>query len=326
MKKCGTARQNGNHTAQALAAVAALALSLPANAGTWATKKAMPLARSSPAVESINGIVYVAGGLNVHEQASLQTYNPTANTWTIKSSMPAGRYSGDGAGVINGQLYVAGGWDNTSTFLPHNTLFVYDPASDTWATKSPMPQLSGCGATGVISSKLYVTTACNGFSGYVGLLDIYDPSTDTWTSLANSNDQHSEPAFGVINSKFYVAGGINNSGVVTSTLEVYNPVTNTWTNLASMPTPVHKSGSAALNGKLYVFGGSNSSGTSVNSVQIYDPITNTWSVPTIGLLPTATTALVGGAVDYGFIFAEGGATSSGTSSNNERYFTCPVVP
>lgn len=316
-----------NSTFLGFTVAAVIALSLPAAAGSWTTKKPMPAARSTPNVEAINGIVYVAGGQNGTEQSSLFAYNPVTNTWATKASMPEGRYAGNGAGVINGRLYVAGGWDNSTTRLPHNTLFVYDPSSNTWSAKAPMSHLSACGATGAINGKLYVTTACNGFSGFFGLLDVYNPGTNAWTSLSNSNDQHSGPAFGVISNKFYVAGGENASGVITSTLEVYDPAQNTWTNLAPMPIPVINPGSAALNGKLYVFGGNTDfSGTFTNAVQVYDPFKNTWTVPATGLVPSARGGMTGGAVVYGIIFAPGGGTSAGISTANQLFFNCPSIP
>ena len=74
--------------------------------------------------------------------------------------MPITLYQGDGAGVINSQLYVAGGWNG---YLPTNTLFRYDPPSNSWTALASMSHLSACGGTGVINSKLYVTTPCNGY-------------------------------------------------------------------------------------------------------------------------------------------------------------------
>src|SRR4030081_3751152 len=101
-----------------------------------------------------------------------------------------------------------------------------------------MPHLSACGATGVIDSKLYVTTACNGYSGYANYLDVYDPATNAWTNLPGSASAHSAPAIGAINGKLYVAGGLDGSGNLTNVVEVYDPATNSWTTLAHMPIAV----------------------------------------------------------------------------------------
>src|ERR1700682_4856789 len=158
--------------------LAALLLSLPANAA-WKPMATPPVPTSSAAAESINGIIYVAGGASVSaKNSTLQAFNPTTNTWTILASMPLTLYQGDGAGGINSQLYVAGGWNAS---LPTNVLLRYDPPSNTWTSLAGMSHWSACGATGVIDSKLYVTTACNGYSGYANYLEEYDPAAHGWT-------------------------------------------------------------------------------------------------------------------------------------------------
>src|SRR5262249_23365346 len=155
---------------------------------------------------------------------------------------------------INGKVYVPGGWDNTYSYLPHSDLFIYDPSTNTWSSGANMQHLSGCGASAAINGKLYVSTACDGYSGYRNLLDVYDPATNSWSSLAPSPHVHDVPAVGVIGGKFYVAGGSTHSDS-TGYLDVYDPANNTWTTGAPMPSGVTSAPGAVLNGKLYVVGG-----------------------------------------------------------------------
>ena len=98
----------------------------------------------------IDGTLYAVGGYNGTlngDLATVEAYNPVTNTWRSVAPLPRldsgtnGRY-GATIGVINGQLYVAGGWRRVPA-LPTNTLLVYDPKTDTWATRTPMPILSG---------------------------------------------------------------------------------------------------------------------------------------------------------------------------------------
>jgi len=299
-----------------------LAFANLAVAASWGKKAPMPDARIAPAVEQVNGIVYLAGGYNGGDTPTLQAFDPTTNKWTTLANMPGGRYAGDGAGVIDSQLYVAGGW-TTSPPLPNNTLFVYNPGANTWATKASMSHLSACGATGVINDKLYVATACDGFSGYRNYLDVYDPSTDTWTSLPGSSSAHASPAAGVINDKFYVAGGNDGVTGITSVVEVYDPVANAWTALASMPVAVANPASAALNGKLYVFGGTNGT-ADLATVQVYDPHKNTWQV----LSPSSPNAFnsASATVVYGLVFVEGGASGSTILNTNLDFVIGPSIP
>src|SRR5260370_3934678 len=138
--------------------LAALLLSLPANAA-WKPMATPPIPTGYAAAESINGIIYVAGGANGSaKNSTLQAFNPTTNTWTTLASMPLTLYQGDGAGVINSQLYVAGGWNGP---LPTSVLLKYDPPSNTWTPLAGMPHLTAWGATTGIHTTPYPHPACN---------------------------------------------------------------------------------------------------------------------------------------------------------------------
>jgi N-acetylneuraminic acid mutarotase len=306
-----------NATVRPLLGILALVLlSLPASAA-WKPMAAMPTARSNAAMETINGIVYVAGGYNAGGTSTLLAYNPSTNAWTTTlANMPITLYQGNGAGVINSQLYVSGGWNGP---LPTSTLFMYDPPSNSWTTKASMSHLSACGGTAVIDSKLYVTTACNGYSGYANYLDVYDPAANAWTGLPGSAIPHAAPAIGAINGKLYVAGGLDGGGAVNGTVEVYDPATSSWTMLAHMPTAVVYAASVALNGQLYVFGGNNGT-ADVATVQVYDPHKNKWK--TLASLPAPLSSSSAVAV-YGLTFIEGG--DAGATTNQYSAFA-PSIP
>ena len=285
-------------------------------AGTWTYKAPVPAPRSGPAAGVINGILYLAGGHNgVSDSPTVQAYNPATDSWSTLASMPGGRYQGDGAGVISNKLYVAGGW-TTSPGLPNNNLWVYDPGANTWATRAGMPILSACGSSGVINNKLYITTACDGNSGYRSFLHVYDPALNSWSALANTTHAHSNPGYGVINGKFYVAGGVNESSVVGNTLEVYDPGSNIWTSKASMLTARAGAASSVINGKLYVTGGDNGAGTFFATTEVYDPATDSWSTETPA--QQARSLPAGGAIN-GVFFVSAGGNGSGNLSSTEAF-------
>ena len=60
----------------------------------------------------------------------------------------------NGAGTINGVLYVAGrpGLERGGD----QDLFAYNPSTNTWTARAPMLKAGACGASGVIDGKLYV--------------------------------------------------------------------------------------------------------------------------------------------------------------------------
>lgn len=286
----------------------------PVIEGLWFTENPLPASRVGAATGVINGTLYVAGGLYGTETATLYAYNPALDTWNLLAPMPQGRYQGNGAGVIDGKLYVVGGWDNTYSYLPHSDLFVYDPATDQWNSRTSMPILSAYGATSVIDDKLYVTTAADGYSGFRNFLHVYDPSTDSWLELAPSPISHSSPGYGVIDGKFYVVGGYNGT-VNTGQLDVYDPATDTWTTKASLPVAGQDFSSGVLGNKLYVFGGLNE-GEYYHSVYVYDPNVDSWTVASP--MPTARRGAACGVINNVFYIA-GGVNEHGILTVNESF-------
>jgi len=194
----------------------------------WTTKASMPTPRRWPAVEAIGGLLYVVGGIldipgPVTVFSTLEVYDPVSNTWTAKASMPAPRHS-MAAGVIDGKLYVAGGFNAADEAV--NTLLVFDPETDTWAEKSTMPTARGFPAGAAIHDQLYVVSGIASFnSPPLQTVEVYDPSTDQWraeASIPTGRDRLGE--VGVIDGRVYVAGGWNPCfGCDIATLEVFEP-------------------------------------------------------------------------------------------------------
>jgi TolB-like protein len=76
------------------------------------------------------------------------------------------------AGAIDGWLYVVGGYGSGGY---KNTLEVYNPATNTWETKSAMPTAREGLAAGVIDGRLYVVGGWNGRS--LNMLEVMAPAT-----------------------------------------------------------------------------------------------------------------------------------------------------
>jgi subtilisin family serine protease len=281
----------------------------------WISRAGLRAARSGLALGQVNGRLYAIGGRSGGTTlASVEQYNPSLDSWTGKRQLPAARWDGNGAGTINGILYLPGGKNASGT--PIRTLYAYNASSNSWSTKAPLPVPSGCGGTGAIGGQLYVVTGCTSASGFAGLLHRYNPSTNTWTARAKPSVA-GYPAVAAVGGKLYVAGGRNASGQPISTVQVYTPGTNTWSTLAM---PGRRFGAAAfgINGKLYIVGGRESTGTGpVATMLVYDPVANSWS--TSGPpMQTARTSLAAQAVG-GRLYAAGGRNGSVDFKVVERF-------
>jgi N-acetylneuraminic acid mutarotase len=240
---------------------------------------------------------YLPGAAGTYEWGA--TYSGDANNaaaanssadWSELAPMPTAREQ-PAADVINGQLYVAGGYNGR--YL--GTLEVYNPATNSWTTKAPMPTPRQGVTAGVINGLLYVAGG-NGGSGSLGTLQVYDPSTDSWTTktsmpMAVEDPEHSA----VVNGILYVIGG-NAGGFCTNAVQAYGPTTDTWSTKSPMPTQRCHLSVVALNGLIYAMGGTDTRGTAYYStVEVYNPATDSWT--TAAPMPTPTEAAAAAVVN-----------------------------
>jgi len=189
-----------------------------------------------------------------------QPTNASENSWTTKTSAPlAGTCE---AAVLNGKIYVFTGGAN----------YEYDPATDNWTTKAPMPSTSSDEAAVVVNGKIYVLADSVPYE--------YDPETDTWKTGEPMPTARSQFRAEAVNGKIYVISGRTGGQYSTvKTTEAYDPATDSWETKAEIPYHVASGGSTVFDDKIYVIGGQNEFHEPMNPgfVQIYDPAVDAWS-------------------------------------------------
>jgi N-acetylneuraminic acid mutarotase len=288
-----------------LASMFLFTLQLPvadaATANSWTTKKPMPTARGGLEVAVVNGKIYAIGGSNNDTQLGVtEEYNPITDTWTTKTSMPTPR-SGFAITVYQNKIYCIGGTTGDSdNFVSGLTGVneVYDPATDTWETKTPMttPRADLCAS--IVNGSIYCMGGKKywGFDPYyseLNITEVYNPAEDSWTTNASMPF----PVFGcssaVLNDKIYVIGGSSHLQLgpeldTTASNQVYDPENDTWTTQTHLPLAESYGAAAATTGvtapkRIYFVGGSNE--TTYNPVPYaYDSASDNWragaSIPT----------------------------------------------
>jgi serine/threonine protein kinase/N-acetylneuraminic acid mutarotase len=249
--------------------------------GTWITKAPMPTARESAAIGQINGIVYVAGGYTApwsfHREN--EAYDPRSDKWITKAPMPTAREtSGTNGAVVDGKMYVIGGNAGSEGGFGSctNANEAYDPVSDRWAARAPMPTARCHVAAVALNGLIYVVGGTN-TSGSIRyqLVEIYDPVTNSWTSGPPMPTARDHVTASVIDGIIYVAGGLKLSGAL-NTLEAFDPKAKTWSVKATMPTPRANHAAGAMDGLLFVVGGENDLRL-VLTIDVYDPRLNHWT-------------------------------------------------
>ncbi len=299
--------------------------------GTWRTAAPMPTKRTEVAAAAVDGKIYVVGGfekpslgnvMNFAITPSVEMYDPATDQWTSKAPLPVGLHH-VGIGVVDRRLYIIGGYTQSafSVWNPVATVYVYDPATDRWTERAPMPTARGALSVTEHEGRLY---AIGGYDrkGNNAQVEVYDPLRNVWTTGASLPTPRDHLATATVAGRIYAIGGrmdgdySRNLAVV----ERYDPATDRWRRVADLPTARSGMTAAVVEGRIYVFGGEGAAGT-FNENEAYDPARDFWQRLTP--MPTARHGL-GSAVVQGRIYViSGGPTPGGSFSDMNEVFIRP---
>jgi N-acetylneuraminic acid mutarotase len=198
---------------------------------TWFLKGSMPTSREGFAVSVVNGIIYVMGGVYGSQvdgviSNEVNAYDPATSTWSTKVSMPTAR-TDLASGVISGKIYAIGGaTDARSAVLCSlgggtncgffNKVEEYNPTTNSWSAKAPMPTWRARSSVSPANGKLFVIGGNSGLR----LTEAYDPATNTWFLKTPMPTARAGLASSILNGRVFTVGG--NGGL--NTVEVYDPL------------------------------------------------------------------------------------------------------
>lgn len=228
---------------------------------------------------------------------------PPQGVWSEKARMFDLR-SETATVFANGKIYVIGGLARNQEASTLNQ--EYDPATDTWRDRRPMPFPLSHPNAAFLNGKIYVV---GGFLAqvHVAAQDSnfeYDPATDSWRILAPLKVPRGSVGVVALNGKIHAIGGRTADRVTSAVHEIYDPATNMWTAGAPLPKARDHFAAAAANGRIHVIGGRfNLPVDNTDMHDIYNPATDSWASG-----PPLPTARSGGATAFykGLIVFAGG--------------------
>ena len=224
----------------------------------------MPTARMGLGTAVVNGKIYAIGGFNGTDLGVNEMYDPATNIWTEKSLMPTPR-SYCGIVVWQNKIYVFGGnsnWNGGPDMGDNsNVTEVYDPSTDSWAEKAPLP-FATSNASGVLEEAL-VAGVYNGeiYVMNLNFTEVYDNASKTWNAPVP----------------------------LPVTINIYDPVMDNWTIETPPPMPYDSiipppptqgySCAAFLDGRFYIIlnGMQRNYSRAANATQIFDLNSGSWS-------------------------------------------------
>jgi hypothetical protein len=300
--------------------------------GTWTTTGSMNTPRTyANAVLLQNGQVLVAGGVDYDNfgngfiLTSAELYNPTTGTWTTTGSMNhihEDGYTPNGptmTRLANGQVLVVGGCCNPATGVGNNPIGdLYNPASGTWNTTSPMNVARNTPVSALLSSgKVLVAGGSDDQGRAITSAELYDPAINSW-SFTGSMPAALDDTATVLSNGMVLVTGNDGSG---HSAELYNPTAGTWSLTGSMNTPRGDAQAVLLqNGKVLVAGGEGGNPFAVlTSAELYNPATGTWT--TTGSLQHARFFHTMTLLQSGQVLAAGGQDSTPAFLNSAELYT-----
>ncbi|MGE3912476.1 MAG: Kelch repeat-containing protein [Chloroflexota bacterium] len=313
---------------------------------TWTPRAPMLTARGGlRLVTAPNGKLYAIGGrisqfgsFGGQGVATVEEYDPIANSWTPRANMPTARSLFGAAVASNGRIYVIGGQINLGSPSSTSTGFTnavdeYDPISNTWRSRASMPiRRAGHDAVSVGGLILVMgLTASESESGPTVSrtnIDVYDPASDSWSTRADNPDIRLFGGATVTpDGKVYALGGFPFGQWDTAPgHNAYHLQTDTWNPRARMPTMAQELTVVATNdGRVFAIGG-NTSGRIVDPislVQVYIPESNGW-LPDLGTPEIQNLVIQSGAavinhanVTLTIQASDGGSGVAGMSFSND---------
>jgi len=136
---------------------------------SWTAIEPVPVTRSIASFAVLNGKIYAIGGnapgSGRTEIARIDVYDPVTNSWILggAASLSTPRtHLGSPMPVVNGRIYVIGGWDGYSALT---SVEEYDPTTNTWRYVASMPMARYGIGYGVLDNRIYAIGGNYGGSG-----------------------------------------------------------------------------------------------------------------------------------------------------------------
>lgn len=269
--------------------------------GRWETRAPTGFPRQEVAYVRLGSKFYLAGGSTRH-----QVYNAKTDTWRNRAPLPQDLDHIPGV-AVGGKIYYIGGllgWP-----VPHvGTVYIFDPATNTFSQGASMPsaRARGAGGAAVYQGKIYYAGGLHDGAS-VRWFDVYDPATNTWSRLPNMPNARDHFHGAIVDGKFYAIGGRNTVRIGAN--DVFDFSTGQWTaGLAPLPTLRGGFATAVVGEEILVIGGEGG-GATFDDVEAYDPQTNTWR--TLAPMPTARHGLQAVVWRGGVYIAAGGTQQGG---------------
>jgi N-acetylneuraminic acid mutarotase len=198
----------------------------------WEERAPLSMARgghalAASACPSLTGAcIYAVGGSDAGQGnvPQVEVYDDVTDIWTTVASLPTPRdHLAAAPDFRGGRIYAIGGRANVDFGRNLDANEEYNPATDTWTAKAPLPTArSGIAAASTLG-RIYVFGG-EGSEGTFAENEAYDTATDTWETLdPMPTARHGLGAVAFGDTIYVIGGGETPGGSVSAHNEAFTP-------------------------------------------------------------------------------------------------------
>lgn len=217
-------------------------------------------------------------GIHIESRRSRAQATPVAGIWGSAAPLPVGR-SEFAATVLDGKIYVAGGFGAESSFDR------YDPGTDSWESLADLPEARNHLSLAALDGGIYIAGGHNhGSNAATETFWRFDVAAGAWETL-EPLPQGPRGALGAValDGAIYTVGGSSGDlgGPATADVARYDVATSTWEIVASMPTAREHLAVGVAGGRIVAAGGrsgSNEDLSLLSASEVYDPASDSWTI------------------------------------------------
>ncbi|HJQ11598.1 MAG TPA: kelch repeat-containing protein [Gemmatimonadaceae bacterium] len=245
------------------------------SSGTWTQRGTLLRPRDKFSLAVVNDIIYVIGGEppGIPQQIlEVEAYDPSTGISTDVTTMPLQQVESS-VGVVNGVIYVVGGYTidpTTHGATLVSTVQAYDPQTNSWSTKQPLPTKRYALGVASVGGLLYAVGGYDFSSQTHATVEAYNPQTNTWSAKRPLQKRRALGGVAASGGRIYAVGGWNQTDSWMASAEYYDPAYDQWIYVNPMQAERGEFGFSAANGALYVIAGRNATSW-LNSVVAFQP-------------------------------------------------------
>lgn len=290
---------------------------------SWTSQSPSSIPRTEGACAIYDGKLFSVAGftLDVIGTHVSEVYDPESDTWSLLAPIPRA-VSHVGAALVDGQIWIVGGFEGDHPGPAVDIVQIYDIATDTWIEGPPLPSPRASGTLALLGRRLH----------YIGgllpdrqtdieehlVLDVDDLDAG-WASAAPLPAARNHLSSVVLEGRIYAIGGqFGHDGgrTLSARVDVYDPSSETWSRRANLPLRrSHAEASTFVyNSRIIVAGGVGpgpNRTASLDLVTAYSVATDSWSE--LDVLPEKLLGPAVRIINEQFIVANGSIGLSGNA-------------